>query len=183
MELGGALGRPAAAFDGERRRAEVADEMCELGRNVARVEIDNQGLHLQDLVGACLAVLGDRAGDDIESRTLAPRPGGEGFQLVEGRGVGFDPDVVGFAVPALALVDEAANRDQALAIAEDHIQKYAELSWIRLDAERILLRGRVVEITPRVEVDHFAGGLVVTIIAHWGSLQQRSAQEHIRHSK
>ena len=139
--------------------------------------------------GAGLALLGDGAGDDIERRALAPRPGGEGLQLVEGRGVGLDPDVVGLAVPALPLVDEAADRDQALAVAEHHIEEDAELLGIGLDAERVFLQRRVVEVAPRVEVDHLAvarPALVdrrIVVIGHCGRLQQRLAQAHMRHSK
>ena len=44
--------------------------MGELGRDVAGVEIDDDGLHLQHVGGAGLALLGDRAGDDID----APHP-------------------------------------------------------------------------------------------------------------
>ena len=74
MELGRALGRAPAAFDDQRRRAEVADDMVELGRDVARVEIDDDGLHLQHVGGAGLALFRDRAGDDIDRRALARWP-------------------------------------------------------------------------------------------------------------
>ena len=55
MELGRALGRAPAALDDQGRSAEVVDEMIELGRDVAGVEIDHEALHLQDVRGAGLA--------------------------------------------------------------------------------------------------------------------------------
>ena len=132
-----------------------------LRQDVAGIEIDDHCLHLEHFVGAGLALLGNGAGDDIERRTLAPRPGGEGLQLVEGRGIRLDPDVVGLAIAALPLVHEAADRNQAFAVAEHHIEEDAQLFGIRLDAERVFLQRRIVEVAPRVEVDHLAGGLVV----------------------
>ena len=94
---------PPTAFDDERGRAEVAGDMVQLGRDVARIEIDDDGLHLQHVGGAGLTLLLDRAGDDIDRRPLAVRPRGEGRELVGRGGVGRDPDVVRLAVPALTL--------------------------------------------------------------------------------
>ena len=108
-----ALGRAAAALDDQRRRAEVADEVVELGRDVAGVEIDHHGLHLQHVGGPGLAGLGDRAGDDVDRGALARRPRRRRSpSFSAARRVGLDPDVVRLAVDALALVDEAAHRDQ-----------------------------------------------------------------------
>ena len=70
--LSRALRRPAAALDDQRRLAEMPDQMVELGGDVAGVEIDHHRLHLQDVGGLGLAVLGDRAGDDIDSGSRLP---------------------------------------------------------------------------------------------------------------
>jgi hypothetical protein len=82
--------------------------MVQLGRDVACVEIDDDGLHLQHIGGAGLTLLLDRAGDDIDGGALAVRPRGEGRELSRRGPIGRDPDVVRLAVPALTLVDEAA---------------------------------------------------------------------------
>jgi len=101
MELRRALGRPPAAFDDQHRRAEVAGDMVQLGRDVTGVQIDDDGLHLKHVGGAGLTLFGDGAGDDVDGRAFAVRPSGEGCKLL-GRGVvGRDPDVVRLAVPAL----------------------------------------------------------------------------------
>ena len=80
---------------------------------------------------------------------------------------------------ALTLVDEAAERDPALAVAEDDIEEDGDLRRIGLEVERIVVdhRRRVVEVAPRVEVDD-----VVAVVGHAGRLQQRCDQAHIRHS-
>ena len=82
MELGRTLGRAPAAFDDERGRAEVAGDMVQLRRDVARVEIDDDGLHLQHVGRAGLALFLDRAGDDIDRRPLTVRPCGEGREFL-----------------------------------------------------------------------------------------------------
>ena len=127
MQLLLALGRAAAAFDDQRRRPRCADEVVELGGDVAGVEIDHDRLHLQDVGGLRLALLGDGAGDDIDRSALARTPRWRRWRSSRARRVGVDPDVVRLAVHALALVDEAAHRDQAVAIAEDHVEEDGDL--------------------------------------------------------
>ncbi|ODN68427.1 hypothetical protein A6302_04273 [Methylobrevis pamukkalensis] len=138
MELRRALGRAPAAFDDERRCAEVAGDMVQLGRDVACVEIDDDGLHLQHVGGACLTLLLDRAGDDIDRRPLAVRPRGESRELAGCGAVGRDPDVVRLAVPALTLVNEAAERDQPLAPAEHGVEEHGDLLGVGVAAEGVL---------------------------------------------
>ena len=82
------------------------------------------------MFGAGLAMLGNGAGDDIDRGTIARRPcreGGEGFGGVP---VSCDPGVVRLAAEPLALVDEAADRDEALAVAEDHAQEDRQRAWL-----------------------------------------------------
>ena len=125
---------------------------------------------------AGLALLGDRAGNDIDGGTFAVRPSGEGCEFL-GRGVvGGDPDIVRLAVPALTLVDEAAQRDQPLAPAEHGVEEEGDLLGVGVAAERVLGRRPVVEIHPRVEMQD-------AVVAHAGSPQQRSAHGQKRHSK
>ena len=83
MELERALGRTPAAFHHQGGRTEMVDQMAKLGDDVPGVEIHHHGLHLEHLMGARLALALHGSGNDIESRTLAPRPVGEGLQLVE----------------------------------------------------------------------------------------------------
>lgn len=73
MQLGGIFGGAAAAFHQQRGRAQVLLQVRQLGGDVTCVEIDDDGLHLLDVLGAGLAVLGDNAGDDIDGRALARR--------------------------------------------------------------------------------------------------------------
>lgn len=84
--------------------------MVQLGRDVARVEIDDYGLHLQHVSGAGLALFLDRAGDDINRSAFTVGPCGKGREFPWCAVVGRDPDVVRLAVPALTLIDEAAER-------------------------------------------------------------------------
>ena len=84
MQLDRAFRRAAAALHHKCRDPKIADQMGELGKYVASIEVDHYGLHLDDFVGARLTLRCHGAGTDIERRTLAPRPGGEGLQLVEG---------------------------------------------------------------------------------------------------
>ena len=129
--------RPAA-LDDQRGAAEVPDEMVELGRDVAGVEVDDERLHAQDVGRARLAVLGDGAGDDVDRGALAPGPGGEGRELLGRALVRLDPDVVRLAALALALVDEAADRDQPVAVAEDDVEEGGDLACVGVDAERVV---------------------------------------------
>ena len=67
------------------------------------------------------------------------------------------------------------------------IEEDGDLLRIRLDVERVAERSRVVEIAPRIEVDHLAGRLLLRLLAftrhrrivvmtgHWARLQQRLA--------
>ena len=80
------------------------------------------------------------------------------------------------AVPALTLVDEAAERDQPLAPAEHGVEEDGDLLGVGVAAERVLGRWPVVEVHPRVEVQD-------AVVAHAGSLQQRSDHGQKRHSK
>ncbi len=80
VQLGGTLGGAAATLDQEGGRAEVLDQMRQLGSDVAGVEIDHHSLHLQDMFGAGLALLGDSAGDDIDGAALARGPVGVGAE-------------------------------------------------------------------------------------------------------
>ena len=56
--------------------------MRELGSDVAGVEIDHHGLHLYDVGGLRLPLLGDGARDHIDGRALARRPCGKGGELL-----------------------------------------------------------------------------------------------------
>ena len=69
---------------------------AKLGFDVAGVEIDNHGLHLLNIGGLRLSLFGDGARDGVDGRALAPRPGGEGRELLQRRGVGLDPMLWGF---------------------------------------------------------------------------------------
>ena len=206
MGLALPLGRNAAAFHHHGGRAEVALEMGPRGGDVAGVEVDDHGLHLLDIGGPGLTGLRDGAGDDIDRRALARGPIREGHHLV-GRGrIRLDPDVVRPAVEALTLVDEAADRDQPVGVAEDHLHELRDLRGVRLVAEHVDLRRGVVEVAPRVEMDEILGrrrrrvivvigghggvlghcgrvGWVFGRISHAGRLQQRSAHGQNRHSK
>ena len=82
----------------------------------------------------------------------------------------------GLAVPALTLVDEAAERDQPLAPAEHGVEEDGDLLGVGVAAERVLGRRPVVEVHPRVEMQD-------AVVAHAGSLQQRSDHGQKRHSK
>ena len=150
--------------------------MIELGGDVACVQIDHDALHLQDIGGTRLTGFRHRAGNDIDRRSLARAPGGEGGELVGRRAVRVDPDVVGPAVLALTLVHEAADRDQSLGIAEDHVDEARDLRGIRFHGEGIGQRCRVVEIPPWIEVDDL-------VVAHTANPQHRSAWAQNRHSK
>jgi hypothetical protein len=74
------------------------------------------------------------------------------------------------------LSTKAADRDQALGIAEDDIDEAGDLARVRFDREGIVQRRRVVEIPPGIEMDD-------VVVAHAGRLQQRSAHAQNRHSK
>ena len=63
------------------------------------------------------------------------------------------------------------------------VEKDAELFRVGFNAERVFLQRRIIEVAPRVEVDHLAGRLVIILIRHCTRLQQRLAQAHMRHSK
>ena len=153
MGLALALGRHAAALHHHGRRAEMALQMGALGRDVAGVEIDHHGLHPQDLGGLGLPGRGDGAGDHVDRRALPRGPCGEGRHLL-GRGlIRLDPDVVRAAIDALALVDETADRDQTVAVSENDLHELRDLLGVRLVAEDVDLRGGVVEIAPRIEMD------------------------------
>src|SRR5690606_20363911 len=85
---------------------------------------------------------------------------------------------------------EAAYRNQAFAIAEHHIHELDDLLGVRLVAEHVDLARRIVEVTPRIEVDDLAGGglfggsrRIVVFVAHADNPQQRSAHGQKRHSK
>ena len=121
MALALALGRHAAALDHHGGCAEVALQMRALGGDVAGVEIDDHGLHPQDLGGLGLPGCGHRAGDHVDRRALARGPCGEGGHLLGSGLIRLDPDVVRAAVDALALVDETADRDQPVAVSEDDL--------------------------------------------------------------
>lgn len=87
------------------------DEVIELGRDVARVEIDHEALHLKDVRGARLAHFRDRAGDDVDRRALTRGPAREGGEVLGRSGAHVDPDIVRPALLALTLVNKTANRD------------------------------------------------------------------------
>ena len=142
--------------------------MIELGRDVARIEIDDDGLHLQHIGGAGLSLLRDRAGDDIDRRPLALRPRGEGRELVGRGGVGLDPDVVRSAVLALTLVDEATDRDQPLALAEHDVDEDGDLLGIGLAAKGFSDGG------PSLKSCHGLKWMMLSSLMP-ASLQQRSA--------
>ena len=167
MGLALPLGRHAAALHHHGRRAEVALQMGALGGDVAGVEIDHHGLHLQDLGGLGLPGRGHGAGDHVDRRALARGPCGEGRHLL-GRGlIRLEPDVVRAAIDALTLVDETADRDQPVAIAEDDLHELGDLLGIGLVAEHVDLRGGVVEVAPRIEMDDvFLGRIGRCVVAH-----------------
>ena len=175
MQLVETVGRAAAAFDEQGRFAQMPDEVVELGDDVARIEIDQNRLHLQDVGGLGLAGLRNRSRHHIEGSALSCRPAGKGDGFFQQAVVDLDPGIVGTTVNPLALVDETAQRHPAIAIGEDDVEKDGDLLGIRLDVEGIGLGFGVVEITPRVEGDD-------VVLAHAGSPQQRSAHGHMRHS-
>ena len=82
------LGRATTAFHHHGGLAEIERKVDELGLDVAAVEIDQCGLHLLDMLGAGMAVLGDRAGDDVDGAALRRRPGGVGGEQIGSAGVG-----------------------------------------------------------------------------------------------
>ena len=157
----------------------MPQQMVELGGDVAGVQVDHHRLHLPDVGGLGAPVPGHRAGDDVERRPFPRGPGGEVERLVPHRIVGLDPDVVRAAGEALALIDEAAERDPALAVGEDDVEEERDLRRIRLQIERVVVdhRRRVVEVAPGIKLDD-----IIAVVAHAGRLQQRCDQAHIRHS-
>ena len=195
VQFGLPLGGAAAAFYHQGRFVEMEREVGQLGLDIAAVEVDQRGLHLLHMLGAGMTVLGDGAGDDEDGAAFLRRPGGVGGEQVGCAGVGVDPDIVWAGGMALADIDEAAHGDEAITVAEHHVEEGGDLSgvqhdrspsgWQRLPSTgksiggdwrasrniaRTIVRqwGRIVEVTPRV---------------HPGRLQQRCAQGHIRHSK
>ncbi len=169
--LARALGRATAGLHDQRRRAEVADDVIQLGRNVTRVEIDHESLHLQHVCGTGLALFGDGAGDDIDRRTLAVRPCGKG------RGPSFSTGgrcrprsrCCGACRPGPDPCRQSRAGGSALAPAEDDIEEDGDLIGVGIAAERAFGRRAVVEVHPRVEVQD-------AVLAHRSSLQQRAAQ-------
>ncbi len=121
-----AIGRDAAAFHDHGGRAEMLFQMGPFGCDVAGVQIDDNSLHLQDMLGAGLPRRCNSAGDHIDRGALTTCPLGEGRELVRRGLIGLDPDVVRPSVVSLALVDEAAHRHEALAIAKDHVQEVSD---------------------------------------------------------
>ena len=93
------------------------------------------------------------AGNHIDRRPLARGPVGEGSHLVRDGFSGLDPDVMRPTVDPLAFVDEAPDRDQPLAVSEDHLHEPGDLLRVRLVAEHIHHGGGVIEVAPGVEVD------------------------------
>ena len=161
------LGRDAAALHDHAWRAEVALEVRALGGDVTGVEIDHYRLHLQDVGGLGLAGRGHGAGDHIDCRALARGPCREGRHLLGGGMIRFQPDVVRAAIDALTLVDEAADRDQTVAIPEDDLHELRNLRRVGLVAEDVDLRRGIVEVAPRVEMDDVFLGLVGRgVVAH-----------------
>ena len=59
MKLGRPFRRAAATFNHEGGRSEVAGNMLELGGNVASIKVNNNGLHLQNICGTGLSLLGN----------------------------------------------------------------------------------------------------------------------------
>lgn len=103
-------------------------------------------------------------------------------------------------VDALPLVDETADRDQTVAIAEDDLHELRNLRGVGLVAEAVDNRGRVIEVAPRVEMDDVLGGRfqgpvvaqggvlvgirsVNGIVGHAANPQHRPAWAQNRHSK
>src|SRR5690606_2924269 len=119
MSLVLAFRRYAAAFHHHGGGSKMTFEMGAPGGNVASVDIDHHRLHWQDISGRGLSLGGNRAGDDIDGGPLVTGPVGKGRHLVGNRMIGVDPDVVWAAIEPLTLVDEAAHRDQAFAVAKD----------------------------------------------------------------
>ena len=153
MELVRARSGASAAFYDERWSSKVRNQVTELGPDITCIKINEDGLHLQHFGCAGLSLLCDSAGDHIHGGALAPRPLGEGRELVERGGVCVDPDIVGLAIPALALVDKATDGDHALAIAEHDVEESADLGRIRFYAERIFRRSDVIEIPPGIKME------------------------------
>ena len=153
MTLALTLSRDPAAFDNHGGLAEVALQMGTLRGDVAGVDVDDDGLHLQDFRGFGLAGGGNGAGDHVDGGPFPRSPRGEGRHLVRRLGIRLDPSVMRAAVDALTLVDETADRDQPVTIAEDNLHELGDLHGVRLVAEDIDHRGRVVEIPPGVEMD------------------------------
>ena len=150
--------------------------MVELGRDIAGVEIDDDGLHLQHIGGARQALLGDGARDDVDRRALAIGPTGEGGELFARRVIGRDPDVVRSPAAALTLVDEAAERNQPLAPAEDHVEEGGDLLGVGIAAERLSDGGSSLK-----SIHGLKCRMPSSLTGP--ALQQRSAQGQNRHSK
>ena len=195
VQLGGALGSAAAALDQQGRPPEVVDQVRQLGGDVAGIEIDHHGLHLQHVLGAGLALLGDGAGDDIDGAAFARGPGGIRAERCGGVPIGRHPDIVRLGVEALALVDEAADRDQPVAIAERYVEEGGDLLDVRRDGPSGR-RHRLPSTGQSIEGDLPSGGNVADFLlqqrcgivevapcGHAGCAQQRLAQEQKRHSK
>ena len=164
-----------AALDDQRRLAQVLYQVIELGRDVAGVEIHQNGLHLPHVRRSGLAALRDGAGHHVDRRPLPGCPASEGDGLLQHRAVGLDPDIVRATIDALPLVDEPAQRHPAVAVAEYQIEKDRDLLGVWFGAEGVGLHWRVVEVAPGIEVDD-------VVVAHAGRLQQRCAQGQKRHS-
>ena len=175
MELVEPVRGAPPALDDQRRLAQVLDQVVELGRDVASVEIDQHGLHLPHVRRSGLAALRDGAGHHVDGGALPGRPAREGDGLLQHRTVGLDPDIVRATVEALPLVDEAAQRHPTVAIAEYQIEKDRDLLGVWFGAKGVRLHWRVVEVAPGIEVDD-------VVVAHAGSPQQRCAQGQKRHS-
>lgn len=70
-------------------------------------------------------------------------------------------------IDALTLVDEAADRDQTVAIPEDDLHEFCDLRRVRFVAEDVYLRRGIVEVAPRVEMeDVFLGLIGRGVVAH-----------------
>ncbi|GEK69094.1 hypothetical protein PDE01_26140 [Paracoccus denitrificans] len=122
--------RDAAALDGQRRRAEMADQMRPLVRDIALVEIDDQCLHLDDMLGAGFATLRHRAGDDIDGSA-----DGRGYlgTARDGRGrtpIGRQPAQITRRRRHNTLFRQAAQRDQTVTPRVDDIEKQRDLRRI-----------------------------------------------------
>ena len=162
------FGCHATALHNHGRRTEVALEMGALGRDIAGVQVDHDGLHLQDFGGLGLPGRGHGAGDHVDRCALTRRPCGEGRHLLRRGLIGIEPDVVRAAINALALVDETADRDQPVAVAEDDLHELGDLLGIGLVAEHVDLRGRVVEVAPRIEMDDVFLGVSGVVSSRMG---------------